>query len=338
MRNVTLLVGGQYGSEGKGKFAAYLAPEFDVAVRVGGANAGHTVVFNDKEYKFRQLPVGGLLNPDCTLCIGAGGLISLNVLREELDWIPGVRERLVIDRNAGIVEDVDMLLEGVRLFEAIGSTAKGVGSSLSRKVSRQNYRTAKDVPELAGYINNVQKFLLGHTGKIIIEGTQGYALSLNHGPYPFCTSRDVLATSLLSDVGLPCDVVEDIIMVVRTYPIRVFGNSGPMYNEITWDEVTKLSHSPIPLLERTTVTNRVRRVGTFDKEIFKEASEANHPTQIALSFVDYIDYENFGVVQYDDLTLSAKLFIGELGSMAHTPVTLISTGPKTESIIDRRIK
>lgn len=342
MRNVTCLVGGQYGSEAKGKFAAYLAKEFDVAVRVGGTNAGHCVVLGDKEYKFRQIPVASIMNDKATICIGAGGLIDMDILNEELGWIPDkLAGRLIIDRNAGMIEHEDKDTEKrTKAFERIGSTSKGIGAALARKIERKDFRTAIKVKELQGYIGNVSEFLSTvNNHQIMIEGTQGYALSLDHGPYPFCTSRNVLASSLLSDVGLSPFSVRDVIMVIRTFPIRVFGNSGPMFAETDWEAVTRISGSPVALLEKTTVTNRVRRVGHFDWNLLVEATRANGPTQIALAFIDYFDNRvNAKLRDFDKLSPYARKFIDDVEARTNTPVTMIGTGPDVYDIIDRRDK
>jgi len=171
----------------------------------------------------------------------------------------------------------------------------------------------------------------------MLEGTQGYALSLNHGPYPYCTSRDVLASSLLSDIGLAPSMCTKVILVVRTYPIRVAGNSGPMCgNEITWKEVQKRSHYPRALIEKTTVTKRVRRVCEFDVRLIKEACLVNRPTELAVTFADYLDYKNYGKTKYEQLTPKSRQWIENLEQSTGVPVTLVKTGINWTHIIDRR--
>lgn len=338
-KNVDCIIGGFYGSEGKGKVAAYLAAEYDIAVRVGGPNAGHTVSIGGTEYKFRQLPVAGFVNPDCVCCIGAGGLVNLDVLKEEIGWVNGITERLVVDPNAGIIEESDIEMEkSAQLFESIGSTAKGVGKSLMRKISRLHYKTAKDIEFLHPYLGSVSTYINSRPkSKIMIEGTQGYALSLDHGQYPFCTSKNVLASSLLSDVGVSPHVCNRIIMVIRTYPIRVYGNSGPMYGETTWDIVSRSAGMKEKIEERTTVTNRVRRVGQFDWRLLGKAAMANMPTDIALMFADYIDNEvNRGAKTYEDLSPAVRNMVERIETIAGAQVTLIGTGPDIAQMIDRR--
>ena len=339
--NTTCIIGGQYGSEGKGAVCGYLANEFDIAVRVGAPNAGHTLKMGKNVWKMQQIPVAGLVNPDCVLLIGAGGLINLEILKREMALIKDLDGRFFIDRNAGILEPEHRIQEEKdKMFEGIGSTCEGVGVAMRRKIERNQgtFRTAKDVPELEPYILNVANYLgnLPSDKKIMIEGTQGHGLSLNHGPWPFCTSKDILASSLLSDVGISPFMCKDVIMVIRTYPIRVAGNSGPMSEEVTWDKVTRDSGSKTLLSEQTTVTKRVRRVGRFSMEKVKEAIAINRPTQLALTFTDYIDASNYGEIHYSLLSKDAKEFIRTLQIETGVPVTLIRTGPEFEHMIDRR--
>lgn len=170
----------------------------------------------------------------------------------------------------------------------------------------------------------------------MIEGTQGFSLSLNHGPYPYCTSRDILASSLLSDVGISPRMCGEIIMLVRSYPIRVAGNSGPLKDEIDWATVTKEAGYPHELIEKTTVTKRVRRVGRFDIDQVIEACLLNRPTQIALTFADYVTYEDAHKTEYDDLSVKTKMLVQLIEDKTSVPVTLIQTGPEHEDICDRR--
>lgn len=344
-QRVTCVIDGLYGSCGKGVICGYLSmtESYQAAVRVGAPNAGHTLKMAHQTWKMRQIPVAGLVDPSIILCVGAAGLLNLEVLMQEAKHISGCKRRLLIDRNAGIIEEKHVKQEQEeKMFEGIGSTCEGVGAALRSKIKRDgNFRIAKDVPELEDIatVTNVATYLntMPSGSRIMIEGTQGYALSLNHGPYPFCTGRDVLASSLLSDVGLAPSLCDEVIMVVRTYPIRVAGNSGPMCGkELTWQDVTKRSKYPHLLVEQTTVTKRIRRVCEFSFDLLREAALLNRPTQIALTFADYLDYRNHGVRDYDKLTMRTKKFIRRIEKTAEAPVTIIKTGVDIEHTIDLR--
>ncbi len=294
---VTVVVGGQFGGEGKGKVAHFLAREMGakVAVRVGGSNSGHTVVDpTGTPLILRQLPTPSIL-PDVTCVLGAGSYIDVDILFAEIVRTGLSADRLYIDPNAMVVTDDEINAEkSSSLRESIGSTQSGTGAAVIRRISRDGTaRLAKDDERLKPFIHPVVPFmrnLLSKGERIIIEGTQGFGLSLLHSPYyPYSTSRDTSAASFVSEAGLSPLDVDDIVLVIRTYPIRVGGNSGPLPNEIDWKAVTLDSNSKVPLLEFTSVTKSTRRVGNFDINIVAKAIEANNPTSIILNHIDYID-------------------------------------------------
>jgi len=172
--------------------------------------------------------------------------------------------------------------------------------------------------------------------KIVIEGTQGFGLSVYHSPYyPYATSRDTIASGFLSEVGVSPLTVSDIVMVIRTFPIRVGGNSGPLPREIDWKTIQIESNYPYEIQEFTTVTNRLRRVARFDIDVVKRAAIANMPTQIALMGIDYLDHRNKGTKSFDQLTEKAKEFVFWLEHELGTHVMLIGTGPCDSELVDR---
>jgi adenylosuccinate synthase len=115
-------------------------------------------------------------------------------------------------------------------------------------------------------------------------------------------------------------------MVCRTYPIRVAGNSGPMKNEISWDELNRRTGGGIKS-ERTTVTKKIRRIAEWDDELFIQSCILNCPTEIALTFVDYIDPSLRNCTNRDKIMNSptVKSFLSQHGLDGR--VSLISTGP-----------
>lgn len=337
--SVDCLVGLQYGSESKGAWAGRMAEFYEAAVRVGAPNAGHTVIHQGKSYKMRQIPCAWV-NQDCKLFVGAGGMISPETLAEELQMLPTeVLGRLFIDRNASLLLERDRRKEEDEQFNAFnGSTAEGVGHAMARKVLRKEGTVAGSFPDLQRFIADTKRELWDidrDGGRIMIEGTQGYGLSVSHGPYPFVTSRDVLASSLLSDVGFAPKAVGRVFGVMRTYPIRVAGNSGPMgARELTWAEVAKRAGYD-SLEERTTVTKRVRRVSEMDWGLLREACDANRPDGIMLGFVDYIDARLRGSSSRQQLLdcQPAVEFIKRVEEVSGTRVIAVSTGPRPEEVI-----
>jgi adenylosuccinate synthase len=116
-------------------------------------------------------------------------------------------------------------------------------------------------------------------------------LSVLHTPhYPYATSRDTTAAGFLSEVGLSPLDVDEIALVIRSFPIRVPGHSGPLEGECSWDEVTAAGAAPERLEEITSVTKSVRRVARFSPEIVRDAIASNQPTLVILNHVDYWDH------------------------------------------------
>ncbi|HZW24013.1 MAG TPA: adenylosuccinate synthetase [Gallionella sp.] len=294
---VSIVVGGQYGSEGKGKVAHALAKEMgaSVAVRVGGPNSGHTVITpSGIAVIFKHLPTAAIL-PDVTCLLAAGCYINPDILLEEIK-VAGIDDRrLIIDPNAAVITDIELAAEREsHLREKIGSTLSGTGAAVAKRIQRDgNLKLAKDDPRLAPYIQPAVPFMRARLSKrerVIIEGTQGFGLSLLHSQhYPYATSRDTTAAGFLSEAGLgPLDV-DDVVMVLRAFPIRVPGNSGPLSGEIDWEVVTRESGKESNLVELTSVTRTVRRVARFEPEIVRQSIAVNNPSRIVLNHLDYVD-------------------------------------------------
>lgn len=339
---VTVVVGGQFGGEGKGKVTAHLCRKyvFDIAVRCGGPNSGHTVTIDSKQIVLRQIPAG-VVNPHTRLLLAPGCLIDVDVLLGEIELFSLTPERLGIDQHAVIVDKEHGEEEKRSGFgKRIGSTCTGTGIAVARRILRAgDVKLAKDMPELRPYLANVSsEVMASHLDgeRVVIEGTQGFGLSVYHSPYyPYATSRDTTASSFLSEVGTSPLVVSDIVMVIRTFPIRVGGNSGPLPNEIGWEILRRESGYPYEIQEYTTVTKRLRRVARFDLDIVKEAANVNMPTYIALMGLDYLDYRNKNVEDFHELTQHTNEFILWLERELGRGIALVGTGPTDHEIIDR---
>lgn len=367
---LSIVVGGQYGSEGKGAVAGRLAAtsyEPVTAVRVAGPNAGHTVYGNCPQvgvctsdyhladgnlhpWKLRQVPVAAVTRPDAVLVIAAGSEIDETVLRAEVAALDAAGydagSRLRVDTSATIVElkhqqieqgGLGDVLSGGGLVQRIGSTGKGVGAARADRAMRtaktygdgcwSYYRTAETLTD---------DLRIGR--HVIIEGTQGYALGLHAGEYPWCTSSDCRAIDFMSMAGIPPQEA-DVWVVLRTWPIRVAGNSGPMHQEVSWDTV---GQPP----ERTTVTNKIRRVGRWDAGLARASVAANggDRCKIALTMVDYDlpflagkdgNYANWAAstgMNYgpgvDPLVLTEK-YLSTVEADCGAHVRLVGTGPNT---------
>lgn len=329
----TIVVGGQYGSEGKGKVVALLAERLDLPwlIRCGGPNSGHTVTIDGRDIILRQVPCSAEPR-NGVFCLAAGCAIDESVLIRELDLLRIDQERIVVDPRAVIVTDRDRETER-KEFADIASTCSGTGAASIRRMSRRkDVWLAKDsrtigarcrVETVAPLLHDV----LERNGNLIIEGTQGFGLSLLHGPdYPFVTSRDTTASGFAMEVGLSPRQVDNIILVIRTFPIRVGGPSGPLANEISWDEIATVSGAPSTVPEYTSVTKRLRRVARFDIEAVKLACKYNRPTSLAVMGLDRLDYANTGVSEITRLTPKTQRFLHDIELATGVPLEFVGTG------------
>jgi len=195
----------------------------------------------------------------------------------------------------------------------------------------------KDIPEFRDVVIDVSSRLNESADEglgIIVEGTQGIGLSLHHSEcFPYATSRDTTPAAFLSEVGLSPLLVTEILLVLRTFPIRVAGNSGPLTREISWEELTRRSGAPEPLVETTTVTNKVRRVGEFDWPQALRAVQISRPTGLVIHGLDYLDFGDRGAQDPSELSAKSKRFISEVESRLGAPVVLGFTGPRQDDIV-----
>jgi adenylosuccinate synthase len=342
--SVWIVVGGQYGSEGKGKIAAFITQQegIDLCIRCGGPNSGHSFVAEDgTQYLVRQLPTG-FVRPETRLLIPAGALVDLDVLQSEIQALGLEPHRVGIDRNAMIIEEQDSQNEArLQLRERLSSTLCGVGSAVSRRALREpGVRLARQaaidhqwlsdlLTDTADEVNRAVDLGRG----VLIEGTQGFGLSLYHSEeYPKATSRDTSAAAFLSEVGLSPLVVTDIVLVLRTFPIRVSGaQAGSLKREITWELLQRESGYPHPIHEITSVTRQTRRVARFDWELAAAATRVNRPTKLAINGLDYLSYSNTRAGSLGELTEETRLFLTRLEHELKTPVGFWSTGPALDN-------
>jgi len=321
---VSIVVGGQYGSEGKGKVAAWLSKErqADAVVRCGGTNSGHTVYseFGEK-YVFRQLPTASLQRGVVSVLV-SGSYIDVDVLKREIELAGLTPELLFIDPHAVVITSQDKAYEARSgLIDRISSTGSGTGSALIRRISRDEKTLfAKDIDQLQPYLTDTKEYLSGllfNGGRVVIEGTQGYGLSVLHSKhYPYVTSRDTTAAGFLSECGVSPLHVDEIVLVIRAFPIRVSGPSGPLAHEVTWEEVSREAGFEKECVEYTSVTNSVRRVARFDPGVVCGAIMANSPTHVILNHLDYVDPG------------SRDVFLSDVESSINHRVDYVGLGPE----------
>lgn len=325
----TIVVGGQYGDEGKGKILSYIALKDNpgVIVRGGvGPNAGHKIQWKGVTYGLRLVPCG-FVNEKARLLIGAGVLINPEVFLKEIELTKSA-ERAGIDFRATAILQKHIELDKGENSKKIGTTGTGCGPAVTDRVMR-TAKTVAEIPELKPYLTDVVKEV-NEARDVLVEGTQGFMLSLLYGTYPFVTSKDTSASTIAADVGLGPTQIDEVVMVIKSYTTRV-GN-GPFPGEISVEEAQKLGFQ-----EYGTVTGRPRRTSRelhFDD--LRLAARVNGATQIAITKIDVRFPGNQGVRKFEDLTREAKDFIRKVEKELKVPVTLVGTGPDAEDIVDLR--
>jgi len=282
------------------------------------------------------------------LIIAAGSEIDLKVLASEVEELDAagydVSRRLIIDRNATVIEKHHIHIEtNTDLTGRIGSTGKGIGAAraerLMRKAKRVMDLTGEEVPESLKTIAledtaGILAQELQRNATVIIEGTQGYGLGLHTRFYPTVTSANCRAIDFLAQAGVsPWSqfvASTTVWIVARTRPIRVAGNSGPLFGETSWEDLG------LPA-ELTTVTQKVRRVGAWDVELVNDAIDANGGpgpnVKLALTMVDHdlpeitnaTDNTGLSDAQWRKLHRYLQRKNAELS----VPVSMIGTGPAT---------
>lgn len=330
-----VLVGAQWGDEGKGKATDLLGGDVDYVVRYqGGNNAGHTVVIGDEEYALHLLPAG-VLSPDVVPVIGNGVVVDPGVLLDEIDTLQarGIScERLLISANAHLVmphhRALDKVVERYLGKARIGTTGRGIGPSYGDKVGRMGVRaqdlldpgilrqklelTLREKNQVLTKVYNrrpievepvVEEYLeygerlrphvtdtslvlgkaLDADKVVLLEGSQGTLLDVDHGTYPFVTSSSPTSGGACAGSGLGPTRIDRVIGIVKAYTTRV--GSGPFPTELLDEYGEWLQKSGG---EYGVTTGRARRCGWFDAVIARYAVRINGLTDFFLTKLDVL--------------------------------------------------
>lgn len=329
----------QYGSTGKGLFSGFLSSEVhpDTIISAWAPNAGHTFV-NESGDKFvtTALPSGIFTAPDLkTILIGPGSVINPEQFLAEMEqfraFLHGVE--IMIHPYAAVVTEHHRKMEAAGSLAKIGSTLKGVSEAMIQKLQRsllQHQRNVADVmlmgTPLEGFVVSVDEYNGAmDAAKIgLLEGAQGFSLSINHGFYPYTTSRDCTMAQLLSDCAIPCGTGNCEVVVYgvcRTFPIRVNnrnGSSGPCYEDQQEMDWFDMGIAP----ELTTVTKLPRRIFTFSEKQIRDAVRMNGVDKVFLNFANYCNGDD-----PDDL----RSIISKINKYA--PVEWLGYGPSISDIV-----
>ena len=312
---VNIICDGQFGSTGKGLIASYISEHEHIDVSVGSLspNAGHTFYINDKKYISHLIPVSAVWNKHSTIFLSSDCVINTDLLFNEIKEFEIDTDRIVIHPRAAVVTETEDYIPNL---VQIGSTKAGTGPARASKILRQNC-LAQNHPLLKPFVKDFDiKYYLIQGCNVLVETGQGLDLGLNHGfDYPHCTSRDILPSNILGELGVSPRYLGNVCMTLRTFPIRVghpkdkdgniIGNSGPFYpdsKEISFEELGVKS-------ELTTVTKRIRRIATWSEKQFYNSLYKIEPTHIFLNFCNYLREEDLHHFSWCD-KISQQLWCG----------------------------
>lgn len=311
-----VVIGAQWGDEGKGKIVDYLADQTQCIVRFsGGANAGHTIVSNGVQYALHLVP-SGILHPANTVYLGAGMVIDPAALFDELAMLTERKVswegRVFISDRAHIVlpryRELDKKRDSERK-RPIGTTGRGIGTTYALKSERDGIRLAdltwkekmddleeEDRAFLAPYLDRLLAMKVNLTAelwkirgrKTLFEGAQGALLDLDLGTYPYVSSGFSSASGAAIGGCLGPRSLDKILGVFKAYSTRV-GN-GPMPTEFDAASQSELYHYVRETgREYGVTTGRPRRCGYLDLVALRYACRSNSIDSLVLTHLDVYD-------------------------------------------------
>jgi adenylosuccinate synthase len=317
-----VVIGAQWGDEGKGKIVDYLANEAQIIVRFsGGANAGHTIVIGGEEYALHLIP-SGVFYPDKIVILGAAMVIDPVALFSELEMLNGrgidTSGRVFISDRAHVVLpryiQIDRERDAARK-KPIGTTGRGIGITYSMKSDRDGIRIAdlgwkEKMDELeaadreffAPYIDRLKEMSIDlssylvhrRNSQVLFEGAQGTLLDLDLGTYPYVSSGMSNAAGAAIGGCIGPRAIDKVLGVFKAYSTRV-GN-GPLPTEFDGDtEKGAGTESILDNFVRTTgrefgvTTGRPRRCGYLDLVSLRYACLTNSIDSLVMTHLDVYD-------------------------------------------------
>jgi adenylosuccinate synthase len=312
-------------------------------------NAGHTYIDSKGQTMVHKVLPNGIVSPNLrVVMIGPGSVFDIDRLDDEiahaksLGYLPfGVQ--LFIHPQAMVLRASHKAAERATL-SSISSTMQGSAAAAIEKMMRSKeantaanvvaggvddggYPLSYNYPWFESSVVTQEEWrdALESAESILAEGSQGYSLGINTAFYPFTTSRDCTPARFLSDMGVPHSMLRKVIGTARTFPIRVGntadGHSGACYpdqKETSWEELGQIA-------ERTTVTQRIRRVFTFSMEQVEEACFYCAPDEIFLNFCNYMPDE-------------VPALASKIGLVTGVPVGFFGFGPSFHDVLPAQVK
>lgn len=355
------IVDSAHGSSAKGAASTRLVDLYKVpnVSSCNYPNAGHTAVQGDKKFISKALPTPAFLNmigrAKPRLWMGPGSAFFVEQWKKELEQTGyGYYEPMVHER-AVIVTDRHVAMEspgGLQSTEYISSTMSGSGAAWAEKAMRRpevttTHKLGLTTQNPMEFMRKVRAELRG--GQTFMhEVSQGFALSVNHGThYPTCTFRDCTPQQAYSDFLLTPDLIGDVYLNVRSFPIRVGNNyrdgvqvgySGDFVDdqvETTWEQIAKDAEMPadegaaLAERERTTVTKKIRRVATQSWKLLADSAESCGATKLILNFPQYIHWSAYkvrgGLKEFRQLHPKVQEYVHKMEEVTNLPVCMIGT-------------
>ncbi|MBV8344570.1 MAG: adenylosuccinate synthetase [Candidatus Eremiobacteraeota bacterium] len=303
-----IILGLQWGDEGKGRIVDLYAKDYDVVARfAGGDNAGHSIVVGDRELALRIVP-SGVMHPHVELFIGGGAVVNLRTLLEEFDALAAIGvdvSRIKLSDRAHVVFphhlERDRAAETER-SQALGTTGRGIGPAYVDRVARTGVpladfvrtgdalaaRIAPHVVDGVAYIHE----RLGAGSRVLLEGAQGSLLDVTYGTYPYVTSSHTIAGGACTGLGIGPGAIGRVTGVLKAYCTRV--GAGPFPSELHDERGERLRRQGG---EFGTVTGRPRRCGWFDAVAARYAVALNGADAAVITKLDVLSgLESIGIV------------------------------------------
>lgn len=302
MARHTVILGMQWGDEGKGKVVDLLTPPGGLCLRVnGGANAGHTIRRGDRKLKVHQLP-SGVYTPEVMNVIGPGCVVTPSKLLAEIEEVTGILGRtpqLRISDRAHVVLQTHITQDRKQELDRstpLGTTLSGNGPAYADKYARrgaqlgtymrdlQRRDSTSPLMALMPYVADVNALLRNYGGRILVEGAHGFMLDIDHGAYPFVTSSHCGLGGAISGSGLSLRDDTKVIGVAKAYSTRIA--AGPFPSEIH-------NHEMVGEIRRRgeefgTTTGRERRIGWLDLPALRYAVQANGVDSLVINMIDVL--------------------------------------------------
>ena len=317
-----VVVGTQWGDEGKGKITDFLSQDAEVIARYqGGDNAVHTIVIDGKKFKLHLIP-SGIFFPEKISVIGNGVVVNPKSLVKELEYLhaEGVStDSLRVSDRAHVILPyhikLDQLQEAAKGDNKIGTTNKGIriADLLDKEVFAERLKTNlaeknrlftkmygseglsfDDIFEeyyaygqqIKQYVTDTSVILndaLDAGKRVLFEGAQGVMLDIDQGTYPFVTSSNPVAGGVTIGSGVGPSKINKVVGVCKAYTSRV--GDGPFPTELSdevGERIREVGH------EYGTTTGRPRRVGWFDSVVMRHSRRVSGITNLSLNCIDVL--------------------------------------------------